>query len=146
MALKKSACGRQPTLFSFVFYMFSFVFFELGSCYLCSNLSLSFLFCFCAKNNLYLKGSATCCFLSRFLRLTKNLITLSQSMITLWKKWTPSLGCYVIFISRPLFDLSYRSTSKNFIFTACSVLTDFCLYLHLPLNLFLFYSFRGEEP
>ena len=55
--------------------------------------------------------------------------------------YSPSPGCYLTFISRPLFYLSHRSTLKKFIFTVCSVLTDFCLYLHLPLYLFLLLFF-----
>jgi hypothetical protein len=50
-------------------------------------------------------------------------------------------GYYVTFISFALFDLSNRRFSKKLIFTICSVLTDFCHYLHLPLDLFLFEFF-----
>jgi hypothetical protein len=35
--------------------------------------------------------------------------------------------------------LSNRRFSKKLIFTYCSVLIDFCHYLHLPLDLFLFW-------
>jgi hypothetical protein len=35
--------------------------------------------------------------------------------------------------------------SKKSIFTCCSILIDFCHYLHLPLNLFLFEFFWSEE-
>jgi hypothetical protein len=41
--------------------------------------------------------------------------------------------------------LRNRRFSKKSIFTCCSVLTDFCHYLHLPLNLFLFEFFWSEE-
>jgi hypothetical protein len=41
--------------------------------------------------------------------------------------------------------LSNRRFSKKLIFTYYSVLTDFCHYLHLPLDLFLFEFFWSEE-
>jgi hypothetical protein len=46
-------------------------------------------------------------------------------------------GYYLTFISFALFDLTNRRFSKKLIFTSCSVLIDFCHYLHLPLDLFL---------
>jgi hypothetical protein len=49
MAIKKEILGDNPLDFCF---QFIFVSLSLGSCYLCNNLSLSFLFCFCAKNSL----------------------------------------------------------------------------------------------
>ena len=42
-------------------------------------------------------------------------------------------GCYLTFISSTLFDLSNRRSSKFFVFTCWSVLTDFCHFLHLLL-------------
>ena len=42
-------------------------------------------------------------------------------------------GCYLTFISSKLFDLSNRRSSKQFVFTFWSVLTDFCHFLHLLL-------------
>ena len=42
-------------------------------------------------------------------------------------------GCYLTFVSSTLFDLSNRRSSKKFIFTCWSVLTDFCHFLHLLL-------------
>jgi hypothetical protein len=53
-------------------------------------------------------------------------------------------GYYLTFVSFALFDLSNRIFSKKSIFTCCSVLTDFCHYLYLPLNLFLFEFFWSE--
>jgi hypothetical protein len=47
-------------------------------------------------------------------------------------------GYCITFISFSLFDLSNIRFSKKSIFTSCSVLTDFCHYLYLPLDLFLF--------
>jgi hypothetical protein len=40
-----------------------------------------------------------------------------------------------------LFDLSNRKSSKNSTSVSCSVLTDFCHYLCLPLDRFFFSSF-----
>jgi hypothetical protein len=40
-----------------------------------------------------------------------------------------------------IFDLSNRNPSKKSIFVNCSILTDFCHYLCLPLNRFFFSSF-----
>jgi hypothetical protein len=54
-------------------------------------------------------------------------------------------GYYLTFVTFALFDLSNRRFSKKLIFTWCSVLIDFCHYLHLPLNLFLFQFFWLEE-
>jgi hypothetical protein len=52
---------------------------------------------------------------------------------------THAPGCFV------LFNLSNRRFSKKLIFTSCSVLTDFCHYLHLPLDLFLFELFWSRN-
>jgi hypothetical protein len=41
------------------------------------------------------------------------------------------------FISYTIFDLRNRKPSKNSTFVSCSVLTDFCQYLCLPLYRFL---------
>jgi hypothetical protein len=50
-------------------------------------------------------------------------------------------GYFQTFISLTLFDLSNIKPSKNLTFVSCSVLTDFCHYLCLPLDRFLFSSF-----
>jgi hypothetical protein len=49
-------------------------------------------------------------------------------------------GYLQTFISFALFDLSNRRSLEKLIFVSCSVLTDFCHYLCLPLDLFLFLS------
>jgi hypothetical protein len=50
--------------------------------------------------------------------------------------------CYIkTFISYTLFDLSNIKPSKNLTFVSCSVLIDFCHYLCLPLDRFLFEFF-----
>jgi hypothetical protein len=62
----------------------------------------------------------------------------------------PAISCayapgYIqTFISLTLFDLSNRKPSKNLIFVSCSVLTDLCHYLCLPLNRFFLSSFDHE--
>jgi hypothetical protein len=59
----------------------------------------------------------------------------------------PAISCayapgYIqTFISFTLFDLSNRRSSKNLTFIGCSVLTDLCHYLCLPLDRFFFSSF-----
>ena len=54
-------------------------------------------------------------------------------------------GCYLTFVSSTLFDLSNRRSSKKFVFTCWSVLTDFCHYLHLLLiDSFLAYFWEIE--
>jgi hypothetical protein len=50
-------------------------------------------------------------------------------------------GYIQTFISWTLFDLSNRKPLKNSTFVSCSVLTDFCQYLCLPLDRFLFRFF-----
>jgi hypothetical protein len=54
-------------------------------------------------------------------------------------------GYYLTFVSFALFDLSNIRFSKKLIFTCCSILTDFCHYLHLPIDLFLFEFFWSEK-
>jgi hypothetical protein len=60
----------------------------------------------------------------------------------------PAISCayapgYIqTFISLTLFDLSNKKPSKNSTFVSCSVLTDFCHYLCLPLDRFLFEFFE----
>jgi hypothetical protein len=51
-----------------------------------------------------------------------------------------ALGYIQTCISLTLFDLSNRKPSTNSTFVSCSVLTDFCHYLCLPLDRFLFLS------
>jgi hypothetical protein len=59
----------------------------------------------------------------------------------------PTISCayapgYIqTFISLTLYDLSNRKHFKNSTFVSCSVLTDFCQYLCLPLYAFFFSSF-----
>ena len=54
-------------------------------------------------------------------------------------------GCYLTFVSSTLFYLSNRRSSKKFVFTCWSVLTDFCHYLHLLLiDSFLGYFWEIE--
>jgi hypothetical protein len=48
-------------------------------------------------------------------------------------------------ISFALFDLSNKKPSKKSIFVSCSVLTDFCHYLCLPLDRFLFEFFWSGD-
>jgi hypothetical protein len=50
-------------------------------------------------------------------------------------------GYIQTFVSLTLFDLSNRKPLKNSTFVSCSVLTDFCQYLCLPLYRFLLSSF-----
>jgi hypothetical protein len=50
-------------------------------------------------------------------------------------------GYIQILISFTLFDLSNRKLSKKSTFVSCSVLTDFCQYLCLPLDRLFFSSF-----
>jgi hypothetical protein len=52
---------------------------------------------------------------------------------------------FLTFISFALFDLSNKRFSKKLIFTSCSVLTDYCHYLRLPLDLFLFEFFWSRN-
>ena len=54
-------------------------------------------------------------------------------------------GCYLTFISSTLFDLSNKRSSKQFVFTRWSVLTDVCHYLHLLLVDSFLGSLRGIE-
>ena len=42
-------------------------------------------------------------------------------------------GCYLTFVSSTLFDLTNIRSSKKFVFTCWSILTDFCHFLHLLL-------------
>jgi hypothetical protein len=63
----------------------------------------------------------------------------------------PALSCayapgYIqTFISFTLFDLSNIRSSKKSTFVSCSVLTDFCHYLCLPLDRFLFVFFWSRN-
>jgi hypothetical protein len=68
----------------------------------------------------------------------------------LWISFGHAISCayapgYIqTFISWTLFDLSNRKPLKNSAFVSCSVLTDFCQYLCLPLYRFLLSSFDHE--
>jgi hypothetical protein len=54
-------------------------------------------------------------------------------------------GYIQTFISWTLFDLSNRKHLTNSTFVSCSVLTDFCQYLCLPLYRFLFEFFWSQN-
>jgi hypothetical protein len=54
-------------------------------------------------------------------------------------------GYFWTSISFALFDLSNRRSSRKSIFTSCSILTDFCHYLCLPLDRFLFEFFWSRN-
>jgi hypothetical protein len=54
-------------------------------------------------------------------------------------------GDCLTYISFALFDLSNRRFFKKSIFTSCSVLIDFCHYLCLPLDCFLFEFFWSQN-
>jgi hypothetical protein len=54
-------------------------------------------------------------------------------------------GYIQTFISFTCFDLSNRRSSKKSTFVSCSVLTDFCHYLCLPLDCFLFEFFWSRN-
>jgi hypothetical protein len=56
-----------------------------------------------------------------------------------------ALGYFQTFIGFALFDLSNRRSSEKSIFVSCSVLTDFCHYLYLPLDRFLFEFFWSRN-
>jgi hypothetical protein len=68
-------------------------------------------------------------------------------MKNIYISFGPAISCayapgYIqTFISLTLFDLSNRKPSKNSTFVSYSVLTDFCHYLCLPLDRFLFEFF-----
>ena len=149
MAIKKELVGGNPLCFPYVFFYFIFFHFSLGSCYLCSNLSLSFLFRFVPRvtSNREEMRFGEVAVLKQISMLPLKKIFLSARMSDCFeKKYTHAPGCYLTFISFALFDLSNIIFSKKFIFTCCSVLTDFCQYLHLPLNLFFLCSFGGKSP
>jgi hypothetical protein len=67
------------------------------------------------------------------------------------KSFWPEISCeytpgYIqTFISFALFDLSNIRSSKKSTFISCSVLTDFCHYLCLPLDRFLFEFFWSRN-
>jgi hypothetical protein len=69
----------------------------------------------------------------------------SQNVVLIHNFCAHAPGYYLTFVSFALFDLSNRIFSKKSIFTCCSVLTKFCHYLHLPLDLFLFEFFSSGE-
>jgi hypothetical protein len=54
-------------------------------------------------------------------------------------------GYFQTFISFALFDLSNKRSSEKLIFASCSVLTNFCHYLCLPLDRFLFEFFWSRN-
>ena len=56
------------------------------------------------------------------------------------------LSCYYLtLVSSAFFDLSNRRFSKKQIFTDCSVLTDFCHFISMPLKPILFQFFWGKS-
>jgi hypothetical protein len=82
---------------------------------------------------------------NRFLRWTVNIHENSQNIFLICDFFAHVPGCFLTFITFALFDLSNRRFSKKLIFTSCSVSTDFCHYLCLPLDLFLFEFFWSRN-
>ena len=83
---------------------------------------------------------------NRFCAITKKKIVL-PARTSFWAEifWSYASGYYPTFGSLALFDLSNGRFSKKSIFTDCSVLTDFCYYLHLPLKCLSFEFFWGKS-
>jgi hypothetical protein len=81
----------------------------------------------------------------RFLRCTVKIRENSQN--TFWSviscAYAP--GYIQTLVSFALFDLSKRRSSKKSTFVSCSILTDFCHYLCLPLDRFLFEFFWSRN-
>jgi hypothetical protein len=132
-------------LFSFQYFFF---YLSHGSYYYCNNRSLSFLFRCCAKKTSNLREV-------RFgeVAVLKQILVLHRK--NSWKilriSFWPAIYCpyapgYIqTFISFALFYLSNRSSSKKSTFVSCSILTDFCHYLCLPLDRFLFEFFWSRN-
>ena len=59
--------------------------------------------------------------------------------------WAYASCYYLTFVSSAFFDLSNIRFSKKLIFTDYSVLTDFCYYLHLPLQCLSFWVLLIKE-
>ena len=77
--------------------------------------------------------------------LPKKLLLLARTSENYETSWAYAPGYYLTFISFALFDLSNRGFSKKSIFTCCSVLSDFCHYLHVASISFLFEFFWKKE-
>jgi hypothetical protein len=82
---------------------------------------------------------------NRFLRYTIKICEHSQNVFLICDFLGTCPRLLSNFISFVLFDLSNRRFLKKLIFTRCSVLTNFCHYLRLPLDLFLFEFFWSRN-
>ena len=140
------------TCFPYVFPLFSFIFF----CFLwvlevvTSVATSPYLFYFIfvprvTSNRKVVWFGELAVFCPDFCASPKTSVLSARTWGIFYIYWAPAPGFYLTFISFALFDLSNKRFSKKIIFTCCSVLTDFCQYLHLPLNLFLLCSFGGKS-
>ena len=59
--------------------------------------------------------------------------------------WAYASGYYLTLVSSVFFDLSNRRFSKKIIFSDCSVLTDFCHFIHFASETFSFWVLLGKE-
>jgi hypothetical protein len=82
---------------------------------------------------------------NRFLRCTVKIRENSQSIFLIFDFLCICPDYIQTFIRFALFDLSNRRSSKKLTFVSCSVLTDFCHYLCLPLDRFLFEFFWSRD-
>jgi hypothetical protein len=82
---------------------------------------------------------------NRFLHCTLNSWKFSEYFFWSAISCAYAPGYIQTFISFALFDLSNRKPSNKSIFVSCSVLTDFCHYLCLSLDRFLFEFFWSRD-
>jgi hypothetical protein len=78
-------------------------------------------------------------------QISQNIRENSQNIFLICISCAHALGYFNTFSSFALFDLSNRRSSKKLIFVSCSILTDFCHYLCLPLDRFLFEFFWSRN-
>jgi hypothetical protein len=131
-------------MFYFQYFLFLL---SLRSCYYCNDLSLFFISCLCQEWPLIGRRWDLGKLLSRnrFLHFAVKIRENSQKSYWSTISYAHAPGYYLTFISFALFDLSNIRFPKKLIFTCCSVLTHFCHYLHLPLDLFLFEFFWSRN-
>ena len=137
MAIKKELLGDNP-MFLFLFFLFCWVL-EVIATVITSP--YQFLFRFCAKSSLWLRVSfiwGICNPVSVFGTSREKSPKITRTSFWAANLRASSPGNYGTFISSKFFELRSVTIFEKSIFTNCSVLTDSCTILHLPLFAHLF--------
>ena len=98
-----------------------------------------------ASNREESKIWGSCCPKTDYVLLPKKFLFPAKTSNWSETFWAYASDYCITFVSLALFDLSNRRFLKKSIFTDCSVLTDFCLFIHFASETFSFWVLLEKE-